>query len=158
MNWDAVGAVAESVGALAVIITLVYLTLQLRQNTKAIEHSSYRAVFDDAYHWMYKVIENPDVAKLYMAGMKGEELSSSDRLRFSLLLNTLFVHWGHAFSAGAFEVVNNSQIAGVLSYPGGAAHWRRVIGNNTISLPPEFIEWVNSVLAKLENGQPQAHL
>jgi hypothetical protein len=158
MNWDAIGAIAESVGALTVIITLIYLTIQLRQNTKAIEHSSYRAVFDDAYQWMYKVIENPDVAKLYMAGMKGEELSSSDRLRFSLLLNTLFVHWGHAFNAGAFEIVNNSQIAGVLSYPVGAAHWRRVVSKGTISLTPEFIECVNSVLAEVEAGQQHRQL
>jgi hypothetical protein len=35
MNWDAIGATAEAVGALAVIITLIYLTYQLCQNTKA---------------------------------------------------------------------------------------------------------------------------
>ena len=32
MNWDAVGAVAEVVGALGVIISLVYLALQIRQS------------------------------------------------------------------------------------------------------------------------------
>ena len=30
MNWDAIGAVAELIGAVAVLITLVFLTLQLR--------------------------------------------------------------------------------------------------------------------------------
>jgi hypothetical protein len=128
MNWDAKGAVAEAVGAIAVIITFVYLTIQLRQNTKAVEHSSYRGVFDDAYEWMYKLADNPEIAELYLAGMRGDELCSSDRLRFSLLMNTLFVHWNRALNAGAFEVVNNSQIAGVLSYPGGADYWRRIGG------------------------------
>ena len=33
MNWDALGAIAELLGAIAVLMTLVHLTIQLRQNT-----------------------------------------------------------------------------------------------------------------------------
>jgi hypothetical protein len=36
MNWDAVGAIAELLGAIAVFLTLAYLTIQVRQNAKAI--------------------------------------------------------------------------------------------------------------------------
>ena len=36
MNWDAIGAIGEVVGALAVFITLGYLAVQIRQNTKAV--------------------------------------------------------------------------------------------------------------------------
>ncbi|MFT4519826.1 MAG: hypothetical protein ACI9JM_002223 [Halioglobus sp.] len=152
MDWEAIGAAAEAVGALAVIVTLVYLTVQLRQNTKAIEHATYRGVLDDASQWQYKVIENPELAELYMAGMRGDELSSTDRLRFSLLMNTLFGHWGHAFEAGNFDIVNTSNIAGVLSHPGGAKHWRRSVTKGSISLPPEFVEFVNGVLEDVETG------
>ena len=38
MNWDAVGAFAETISAIAVVVTFVFLTIQLRQNTRAIEH------------------------------------------------------------------------------------------------------------------------
>lgn len=34
MNWDAIGAVGEVVGAIAVVATLFYLALQIRQNTR----------------------------------------------------------------------------------------------------------------------------
>jgi len=34
MDWNAIGAIAETVGAVGVIITLVYVALQIRQNTK----------------------------------------------------------------------------------------------------------------------------
>ena len=34
MNWDAIGAIGEIIGALAVIITLFYLARQVRQNTR----------------------------------------------------------------------------------------------------------------------------
>ncbi len=37
MNWEAIGAVGEIVGALGVILTLFYLSFQIRQNTRAIK-------------------------------------------------------------------------------------------------------------------------
>ena len=33
MNWEAIGAIAEAMGALGVIATLAYFSIQLRQNT-----------------------------------------------------------------------------------------------------------------------------
>ena len=33
MNWDAVGAFAELAGALGIVVSLVYLATQLRQNS-----------------------------------------------------------------------------------------------------------------------------
>jgi hypothetical protein len=145
MNWEAIGAIADSIGAIVVIVTLVYLTLQLRQNTKAIVHSTNRGVRDDGYKWMSTLIENPEVAALYTAGMQGDEQSTADRLRFGLLLNMLFGHWGHAFDAGSFDIVNNSQIAGVIGRPGGASYWQRVIENESMAFSPDFIEHVNRV-------------
>ena len=37
MNWEAIGAVGETVGALAVLLTLVYLAMQIRQNTRSVQ-------------------------------------------------------------------------------------------------------------------------
>ncbi len=36
MNWEAIGAIAEAVGALAVVVTLGYLAVQMRQNTRSV--------------------------------------------------------------------------------------------------------------------------
>ena len=33
MNWDAIGAIGEIVGAIAVLATLIYLAIQIRQNS-----------------------------------------------------------------------------------------------------------------------------
>ena len=35
MNWDALGAIAELLVALAVFVTVIYLTIQVRQSAKA---------------------------------------------------------------------------------------------------------------------------
>ena len=44
MNWQAIGAVGEIGGAVGVILTLIYLAGQLRQNTNALRSASYE-------HW-----------------------------------------------------------------------------------------------------------
>jgi hypothetical protein len=43
MNWDAIGSIAEVVGALAVLITLIYLAVQTRDNVKVTRS---RAIWD----------------------------------------------------------------------------------------------------------------
>ena len=40
MNWDALGAIGEVIGALAVVLTLIYLAVQVRQNSAAIRSST----------------------------------------------------------------------------------------------------------------------
>ena len=41
MNWEALGAIGELIGALAVVITLGFLIAQLRLNTRALEENEY---------------------------------------------------------------------------------------------------------------------
>jgi len=40
MNWDAIGAIAEVIGALAVLITLAYLAVQVRQNSTQLREAA----------------------------------------------------------------------------------------------------------------------
>jgi len=42
MNWDAIGAIAEAVGAVGVIVSLLYLAVQIRQGAKTAEGVAYR--------------------------------------------------------------------------------------------------------------------
>lgn len=44
MNWDALGAIAEAVGAIGVVATLAYLAVQVRANTRALSAQSRHAL------------------------------------------------------------------------------------------------------------------
>ena len=46
MNWEALGAIGETLGAVAVLITLGYLAVQVRQSTQAMKASALRSVQD----------------------------------------------------------------------------------------------------------------
>jgi len=43
MNWEAIGSIGEVVGAIAVLVTLVYLTLQVRQGNRLMQ-AQYREI------------------------------------------------------------------------------------------------------------------
>ena len=151
MNWDAIGALAELLGAAAVVLTLVYLSIQLRQNTRAVGRSMERAVWEDASTWMYKLIDNPETAELYIAGIRDNDLSVNDRMRFRLLMRSLFGHWNLAFKSEAFGILHNSDIRDVLSQPGGARYWRDSLSQEDETYDPGFVVFMNKIVREIEN-------
>ena len=60
MNWEAVGAVGEIVGAIAVVITLIYLARQMRQNSSALRSTTAQSANEMAFS-----VYNPIVANEY---------------------------------------------------------------------------------------------
>ena len=67
MNWDAIGAIGEIVGATAVVVTLIYLTTQIRQNTRQLASTSLQGLADRAENRLLLLASNPEFAK---AGFK----------------------------------------------------------------------------------------
>jgi len=45
LNWDAFGAIAEFIGAIAVVLTLLYLAVQIRQSNRLSKFQTSRDIF-----------------------------------------------------------------------------------------------------------------
>jgi len=71
MNWDAIGAIGEMVGAVAVIITLVYLAVQVRQARQEVRRSTSRAR-SDARRSALAVMSDARVLPLYVKAQAAE--------------------------------------------------------------------------------------
>ena len=68
MNWDAIGAIAELLGAVGVIASLVYLATQIRQsreqmaqNTSAIRAGSYQQFLPSLGEVMHRGVDSPEM-------------------------------------------------------------------------------------------------
>ena len=100
MNWDAIGAVGEIVGAAAVVVSLVYLASQLRQSNELARQTAYRefqAAFDDV---MAQANAHPEIHKLWRKALYDrEEISDIERERLAFMLSRIF---------GAFNVAIHS--------------------------------------------------
>lgn len=151
MNWDAIGAVGETLGAVAVLVTLIFLIVQLRQNTKAIEAESARANFEQGTTWMYKIIQDPKLAELYREGLADSLDNQDDRVRFHLLMQALFNQWAMAFIYRSERIVGVSEadVSRVLSTPGGQRYWKRA---RELDLhAPEFKAYVERILERMRS-------
>ena len=102
MSWQDLGSIGELVSAIAVVISLVYLAFQIRQNTSQIDHNTKAAravAFDSTItHAMVArqaIFENEDVSRIYTDGsIDPEALSEHDRLRYRLIVhNVLWSLW-----------------------------------------------------------------
>jgi len=67
MDWNAIGAIGEAAGAMGVIITLVFLTSQIRQANKGHRSAAYQAYLERRSDWQ-KTIADPDVNATFIAG------------------------------------------------------------------------------------------
>ena len=94
------------------------------------------------------------MAELYRAGLAGEQLSREDALRFRFLMQVLFSHWHHAREFGAVHGVSRSDVASVLSTPGGSAYWKRAREQELAGQLPEFKAFVDGILAEPPSSRP----
>lgn len=102
MSWQDLGSIGELISAVAVVVSLVYLAFQIRQNTTQIEENTKAAqatAFDSSINHTFNaravIIENQDLARIYLEGSKAPgTLSDEDLLRYRLILhNILWSIW-----------------------------------------------------------------
>ena len=137
MNWDAVGAIAELLGAIGVIISLAYLAIQIRQNTRQIGEQSREmriaaidSIANSFSRFRDPLIRDPELAALWLRGLDDySQLEEIEKVRLGRLLQELFFAHQNTWSryregAMTTEAWEDHQqaIAGNLRNP-GIQHW-----------------------------------
>jgi hypothetical protein len=98
MNWEAVGALAEAIGVIAIFVSLVYVAMQIRQNTeqfaRSIESdrlSAFERNVESGNQFRELLILHPELLQLLLTGCKSyNNLEELDQARYSLLLRNMF--------------------------------------------------------------------
>jgi len=86
MNWDAVGAIGELFGALAVVLTLGYLAAQVRQNSQGMIVAAKLDIEKNFNEYTNLILEHPELFDLQRKGMLGQDLDAIEKSKFSLLM------------------------------------------------------------------------
>ncbi len=93
MEWDAVGAIAELMGAIAVLVTVGYLAVQIRQSTRSSESSGLNYLRN--VHLLTEHNEQYNV--LVLKSLRKEVLTPEERLlmveRFYTIMKGFEVLW-----------------------------------------------------------------
>jgi hypothetical protein len=97
VNWEAIGAIGETLGAIAVVISLVYLALQIR--TQNVE-SRLAAMHEISVGFRDSIstFADPQMAELFTRANGGEEpLTESEMLQLVVGIQRIFRVWEEAY-------------------------------------------------------------
>jgi hypothetical protein len=160
MTVQELGSIGELIGAVAVFISLVYLAMQIRQNTRAVRISTYQAIMDSSNR-IGEFLAQPGVDRIYRLGRKDlSDLNEDDLAQFRLvagqvmnLYEGLFLHHQQGaidddFFGGRFATFHR-----MVHQPGFKAMWTE--GARTY-YARSFVEQVDELLATPPGGSSAA--
>ena len=157
MSFEKLSYLAQIVASVGVIVSLLFVGLQIRQNTGALQRNEHNSTMAQWTVIRMAIAKHRDVAELMTAGLHGERaLDAADQLRLEQMLQenlwASFHIWERTqrgiFPKGTFELAVGPHLSGLLRTERGGLWWRNAKGGGFI---PGFVADVDAVLAK-DNG------
>jgi hypothetical protein len=106
MNWDAIGAIGEIVGALAVLATLIYLAIQVRQNSELQRAQTHQQLAQERTLNMRMLIQDREVRHATAKAHFGKPLSVDEQgilYWFTILYLRIYENELYQHSKGMIE-------------------------------------------------------
>jgi len=127
MNLELIGIAAEIVGALAVVVTLLFLAVEVRNNRNATESASIDALATGFNAINAHVIDDPQLAEIWQTGLaEPEQLTEVDRIRLVHLVQSYINHFTSLkkyHDSGVLPedewLAYSSSVAAFMNTPGG---------------------------------------
>ena len=133
MNWEAIGAVGEVLGAIGVVVTLGYLAVQIRHNTRSVRAARLLGIASGWRAHNQQMLD-PAVSRAYQQGLRTHpDMPYDERSIFVTLMGDHSV-----FFQGAFALYEEGQLdrqtyedymtwlACQVATPGGNAFWNEM--------------------------------
>jgi len=131
MNWEVVGATADALSAVAVLVTLVYLATQIREARKHLQISSHQTRTDRNIHLATLGIQDEKYQQILKKNRTGESLSENELLHAGSYWTAAMRHFEdlhYQRELGAIDDdtwrANRAGIARSMSVPWGIYMWK----------------------------------
>ena len=157
LSLDSAAKVAEVVGAIAVVVGLLFVGIEIRENTIAQQFSATQTLVSE-YNTAVSAINDREFVCIYIrAGNDFQSLSQSDKIRFSILMQPVFrtfeqLHYSDLNGTIDVNVYSGfeRQFAAMMQLPGNQQYWaaRRDWFGRT------FQEYTDRIIAEGETVEP----
>lgn len=153
MNWEAVGAIGEIVGAIAVVATLYYLALQIRENTARTRQVEANTNFQQVSPARLALAQSEQLAKVLAKGLEDLALlEPSEQIQFDALMSERFwITWytwqrkqQGLIRKSMWDELKQASTIQMLLTPGGAAWFETAKGQFTKSFREEMERFIES--------------
>ena len=157
MSFQQLADLAQIVASIGVIVSLIFVGLQIRHNTGALQRNEHNATMAQWTVIRMAIAKDRDIAELMTAGLHGERsLDAADQLRLEQMLAEYawasFHIWDRTqrgvFPKGTFEATAGAMMSDLLRTPRGEAWWRSA---KHVGFIPGFVADVDALLQKQES-------
>ena len=171
MDWGAVGAIGETVGGIGVIVTLIYLAIQVRQNTRNIKDNvtslqvnAYQDLISRIANLNMLQISDPELAELLLkANTDPGSLDDVALNRYTAYLLMLMRHADMAYLQYERGLLDRERFMSVLApFYGSLMQSRAAMGfvkamieSESTAFVPAFKREIAALLERIE-GEPAA--
>ena len=131
MDFQSLANLGEIIGAVAVVVSLIYLAVQVRQNTTSQQTENYARALDRISAQQSRLSQNSDDAVMFSRGVKNAaNLTSAERIQFTWLLYEIFGAFEFMFHASQTNAIPvevwrrwSDTVAFWLTFPGVQTWW-----------------------------------
>ncbi len=125
-------SVFELAGAVAVLLGLIFVGLELRQNTAAVQAATFQDLSHASSDFLVDIGSNPATQRNYATGrLDPSALSPAERGQYFMLqqafwlrMQNAFMQWQRGTLIDEDWIVYQSVICASATDPGPEAHWR----------------------------------
>ena len=158
MSWEAIAAIGEAVGGLAVIASLIYLAIQIRQSRDLERAASIREMFEKGSAMLAYTARHPGSLKTLRKGAEDlHALSMDEKEVFNCwgmhclvtVEQAMYMHRDGLLPDASWTAFENFGLA-IIKSTGGAQWWTEYSG----TVGQEFVEALNETAAQSGDERP----
>jgi len=149
MNWEAIGAIGDAVGGIGVVLSLIYLAIQTKSNTRAVQSASFHQANEAFANMAMLIALDPALVVIMDKASKGQTLPEDEQTRFHWVLMSLFRRAESTYFQTELGTLQSNSWAGIeltlklaISSPLGAVWW----ATSSPRFNPQFRAYVESNL------------
>ncbi|GAG01696.1 unnamed protein product, partial [marine sediment metagenome] len=98
MSLEDLGNIGEFVAAVAVVVSLIYLAVQIRHNTRSVRASTYQVAVSSISDWSREVSLDSNAPRIFSVGtIDPDQLNENERLQLYFQFVSLFRNFENLF-------------------------------------------------------------
>lgn len=154
MNLQDLGNIGELLAAIGTLLTLFYLAVQIRQNTRAVRAASHHSVTDSFNHLNAIIGTDPSAARIFRLGLEDPGRLDEDQqfsfgylmLAYMRIFETLYYQRGAGTVEEQLYASEQNSLRWAFAHRGARDWWK----SNTISFSPEFRGHIDDLIRGID--------
>ena len=156
MNWNAIGAIAELIASVAVIISLIYLAIEVHQNTQALKRQGQKSARERFLTDLDQTTRTQVDAEVWRNGLNDfDNMAPADQGCFHSKMHPLIHGFHHAWDMHRARLVPDVELEAMrdvlISYlitPGAQQWWTM---HKSVA-PPDIVHYLDEAATNAQDS------